>query len=195
MNKLISKVGIILVAIFVFAGLTSVTNAAGLSSCTTIQDGGIVDSVGNPVSIGYDQWGYNYQAHMFNGFYNNFSRPAVPVTEGDTLIMKWSDSWLANVDCDGDSKLDRGLIRGEGSTGISMGWLTNQVNGTYLDENDEVQDFTNFIKIVWVGPGGSLWGQYEIIQEVLNDPAGGFVGLFSKVLTPGFGLNSQWTTL
>ncbi len=107
--------------------------------------------------------------------------------------MKWSDSWLANVDCNSDGKLDRGLVDGVPS-GTSMGWLTNHVVGDYtLDGN--VQNYTDFVKIVWTGPDSPLWGQYTIIQEVWNDPAGGLNGLYSKIGAPGFGLNDQWTTL
>jgi len=47
---------------------------------------------------------------------------------------------------------------------------------------------------VRVGPGGSLWGQYEIIQEVCNDPVGGFHGLYLKVAAPGLGLNDHGTS-
>ena len=43
--------------------------------CATIQSGGLTDSKGLTIETGYDQWGYNYQAHMFNGFYGNYSRP------------------------------------------------------------------------------------------------------------------------
>ena len=168
---------------------------AAPSSCATIKDGTITAVNGNPISVGYDQYGYNYQAHLFNGYYDNFSRPAVPVTSGDKLIMKWSDSWLANVDCNGDNKLDRGLVDGQQTGGISKGWLTNQVNGSYTDTNGNVQHYTDFVKIVWTGPGSPLWGEYTIIQEVWNDPAGGLNGLYSKIGAPGFGLNDQWTTL
>jgi hypothetical protein len=40
--------------------------------CTTIQDGIIQYSTGHylegePLTVGYDPYGYNYQAHMFNG--------------------------------------------------------------------------------------------------------------------------------
>ncbi len=52
---------------------------------------------------------------------------------------------------------------------------------------------TYFVKIVWVGAGGSLWGQYDIIQEVYNDPVGGYHGLQIKVDAPGLGLNDHWT--
>ena len=54
---------------------------------------------GKPDGKGYDEWGYNYQANMFNGLYWNYSRPEPPCEPGtcpsDThLVMKWSDEWL-----------------------------------------------------------------------------------------------------
>ncbi|MFH1832711.1 MAG: hypothetical protein ABH816_00900 [Candidatus Levyibacteriota bacterium] len=183
----VSAVAILLVTVAVPAFAAS-------KSCATIKDGTITDSTGNPVSVGYDQYGYNYQARIFNGYYDNYSRPAVPVTSGDKLIMKWSDAWLANVDCNGDGKLDRGLVDGV-ADGVSKGWLTNQFNGSYTDANGDVQHYTDFVKIVWTGSGSPLWGQYTIIQEVWNDPAAGLNGLYSKIGAPGFGLNDQWTIL
>ena len=174
--------------------------AGGGQSCATIQGGSIVDSAGNPVSLGYDEFGYNYQAHLFNGTYDSSDRVLDGTYWGatvdyadDSLIMKWSDAWLANVDCNGDGKLDRGLVDGVVG-GTSLGWLTNQNEGDYLDSYGVEQHYTYFAKIVWVGPGGSLWGQYEIIQEIYNDPAGGTNGLQSKVGAPGFGLNDGWTS-
>lgn len=178
----------------IMLGAMSIPTFAAPASCATIKDGTITDVKGNPISVGYDEYGYNYQAHIFNGYYDNFSRPEVPVASGDKLIMKWSDSWLANVDCDYNGKLDRGLVDGVVG-GISLGWLTNQLNGSYTDTNGDVQHYTDFVKIVWTGPGSPLWGQYTIIEEVLNDPAGGSTGLMSKIGAPGFGLNDSWTTL
>jgi hypothetical protein len=170
----------------------------------TIQSGLLTDSVGNPITLGYDQFGYNYQAHMFNGTYDSSDRVLDGTYWGqtgdyvdDTLIMKWSDPWLANVDTNGDFKLDRGLVNGVASlTDTSMGWLTNHNEGDYDSDGNGTQDahYTYFCKIVWVGPGGSLWGEYEIIQEVWNDPVGGFHGLQLKIGAPGFGLNNHWTT-
>ena len=174
------------------AAATMPALAAGPSACATIKDGTIKDTKGNSVVLGYDKWGYNYQAHMFNGFADNYSRPAVPVSSGDRLIMKWSDAWLANVDCNHDGKLDRGLVDGVVS-GISMGWLTNQYNGSYVDADGNTQNYTDFYKIVWVGPGGDLWGQYHVIQEVYNDTGAGNYRF--KDGAPGFGLNDQWTMI
>lgn len=175
-------------------------SAASPVKCNTIQSGLITDSAGNPLSTGFDEFGYNYQAHKFNGTYDSVDRNIDGTYLGwtgdwvdDKLTMKWSNDWLSNQDCDFDGKLDRGSAA---PYGTSQGWLTNLVVGDYDSTGDSVQDanYTWFIKIVWVGPGGSLWGQYEIIQEVYNDPTAGFNGLQFKVGAPGFGLNNGWTT-
>src|SRR3989344_3002560 len=113
------------------------------ATCATIQGGTITDSVGNPVTNGYDQFGYNYQAHLFNGTYDSVDRNLDGTYWGsvgdyvdDRLLMKWSDPWLANVECTGDGKLDRGLENGVVG-GTSKGWLTNLVNGDYTDANGD----------------------------------------------------------
>lgn len=193
-NMNIKKVFVGAVSSALMFGVMSIPAIAAPSPCATIKDGTITDIQGNPISEGYDKYGYNYQAHLFNGYYDNFSRPVVPVTSGDKLIMKWSDSWLANVDCDGNGKLDRGLVDGVVG-GTSLGWLTNQLNGSYIGVDGDVQHYTDFVKIVWTGTDSPLWGQYTIVQEVWNDPAGGLNGLHSKIGAPGFGLNDSWTSL
>lgn len=174
----------------VFGFVVSPVLAAKPAKCATIQDGTITDKNGNTLLVGYDQYGYNYQAHLFDGYAGNYSRPAVLVTSGDKLVMKWSDAWMANVDCNGDNKLDRGLVDGVVS-GISKGWETNHYVGSYIDADGNAQKYTDFIKIVWVGPGGDLWGQYKVIQEVYNDTGSGNYRF--KEGAPGFGLNDQWT--
>lgn len=170
------------------------------TACATIQGGTITDSAGNPLSTGFDQYGYNYQAHLFNGTYDGSDRTLDGTYWGatgdyvdDNLIMKWSDEWLANVDCNGDGKLDRGLVGGVVG-GISLGWLTNQNEGWYDSDGDGSQDahYAYFSKIVWVGPGGSLWGQYATILENNLDPSG--MTHFHEA-APGFGLNDHWTTI
>ena len=180
MKKLIAILGSFM-AMFIFVSTVS----AKSNDCATISGGTITDVNGNVITSGYDQWGYNYQAHMFSGFYDNYSRPTVPVTEGDRLIMKWSDAWISNLDCNLDGKLDRGLVDGV-SDGISKGWLTNHYFG------DGVVDF---VKIGWTGVGSPLWGQYTIIQEVWNDKVLDLNGLYSKEDVHGFGQNGQWTVL
>ena len=160
--------------------------------CTKIQSGSITDATGGIITTGYDKWGYNYQARMFNGFYDNFTRPANPVTVGDVkLIMKWSDDWLSNVDCNGNGKLDRGGASGANAN-ISKGWLTNHEEGDYLGGDGEMHHYTYFVKIVYdngascaASSSACIWGSYMIIEEVLNDPDGGSHGVDrSRLVNP-----------
>ncbi|MBI5841207.1 MAG: hypothetical protein HZB19_14005 [Chloroflexi bacterium] len=196
MKKKLFTLFVVLLVLAFSTTIAQAQPAGGKSTCTTIQDGVLTDSNGNLLALGYDQFGYNYQAHLFNGTYDSVDRNLDGTYWGNTgdyvddmLTMKWSEDWLSNRDCDGDGKLDRG------SAGISQGWETNHVIGDYDSDGDGTQDahYTYFVKIVWVGPGGSLWGQYDIIQEVYNDPVGGYHGLQAKVGAPGFGLNDHWT--
>lgn len=175
--------------------------AAPPTQCATIQDGTITDDVGVPLAPGFDAFGYNYQAHQFNGTYDGVDRVLDGKYYGQTgdfvddhFAMKWSEAWLSNKDCNGDNQLDRGAGTG-GYPTTSEGWLTNHVAGDYDSDGDGTQDahYTYFAKIAWVGPGGPLWGQFDIIQEVFNDPTGGVHGLQAKQGAPGLGLNDHWT--
>lgn len=129
MKKLLFLIAIAIV----FASTTSPVMAVKPAACATIQGGTITDSAGQQVTLGYDQWGYNYQANMFNGWYGNYSRPTVPATSGDSLMMKWNDAWLSSKDCDDDHKLDRhfGFVSYRGSGA----WLTNHASGAYDVQN------------------------------------------------------------
>ena len=62
---------------------------------------------GKLIVLGYDEWGYNYQAHIFNGYYCDAYHDADWCREwkDDKLTMKWNDAWLSNKD--GDGLLDR----------------------------------------------------------------------------------------
>jgi hypothetical protein len=110
-------------------------NSPKKTKCTTIQSGGITTSDGRVITTGFDEWGYNYQARMFNGKYCDAYRDAAwcqPYKE-DNLLMKWNDAWLSNMDCNGDGKLDRHY--GFGSYIGSGAWLTNHMSGEYEGEN------------------------------------------------------------
>lgn len=171
----------ILIAVAAFA-FTVLTVGPALADCAKINDGTILDTNGNVITLGYDQYGYNYQAHMFNGLYDNYSRPIPPATTGDVnLIMKWSDDWLSNLDCNGDNKLDRGLNAKTGvSTGVSMGWLTNHMEGDCETADGGSVHVTYFVKIVYdggaacaAGSASCIWGVYAVIEEVGEDPTNG----------------------
>lgn len=156
-------------------------NRAPGGGCATIPGGEIYDSQGNLIMPGFMENGYNYQAHMFNGPYGDYN-----------LIMKWNDAWLSNKDCDGDGLLDRHF--GYDSYIGSGAWLTNHWTATYENENGMLCDYDEFIKIVavpedatlvdgyWYNAEGteigeSIWGQFAIIQWVVNDPCEGIEGI------------------
>jgi hypothetical protein len=162
--------------------------------CAGIPGGTIVNSYGEPVLPGYDEWGYNYQAKMFNGFYCDAYRDAAWCQEYAEveLLMKWNDAWLSNLDCDGDNLLDR--HHGFPSYIGSGAWLTNHQRGTYLDDDGNTCEWDYFVKIVaapadatldagvWYNADGveigpEIWGEFAIIQEVENDPCNGVEGL------------------
>jgi hypothetical protein len=137
---------------------------------------------------GYDEYGYNYQAHMFNGYFSNYNRPEIPWTKDNIenapddswLMMKWSDTWLSNQDRNGDGNLDRGIGPDYDSSAADGAWLTNHQRG--VDENGK--KWTYFVKIVYPtgGPvdvdpydgyddntgGEIIWGAYIIVKEVFS---------------------------
>jgi len=142
--------------------------------CETIQGGNILYSAGHyfegdPLTTGFDDYGYNYQALKFQGsYFNSYAGGAgYPAWDGDdnaylasnpeaanhwawpyrdvSLIMKWNTDWISKTDCDSDTKLDRhwGF-----PTYIGSGaWLTNHQSGTYM-EGDVECDWNYFVKII-----------------------------------------------
>lgn len=160
------------VALMLVMGLAASVMAAKPDGCTTIKDGELTYSAGHylagePLQVGYDIFGYNYQAHMFNGYYCNvyLGRDGFPPYEGDAeaylkenpeaakhwawpyrdiqLVMKWNDAWLSNKDCDADGLLDRHY--GYDSYIGSGAWETNHQWGGKGKEH-----WTYFCKIVAV---------------------------------------------
>ena len=123
--------------------------------------------------------------------------------------MKWSDTWLANTDCNDDGKLDRGYdcdSENASSAACPGAWLTNHTKGTYFFE-DGVCEATEFVKIiappddatletdnVWYAADGTeigpdIWGGFAIIQQKMTDPCGDWGGNvdYKSPDHPGFG--------
>ena len=176
------------IAFLVIAAVVVSTAAMGAvmaekNSCTTIQDGVLTYSAGHyladePLQVGYDIFGYNYQAHMFNGYYCNayLGSSGFPPYEGDTeaylaenpdaestwvwpyrnteLLMKWNDAWLSNKDCDEDVLLDRHY--GYESYIGSGAWETNHQFGTYVNDDGKTCNWNYFVKIVAVPDDAEL---------------------------------------
>jgi len=202
MKKGMFLVSVSFMFLFANAALAQTTQS---TPCTTIQDGTLVNSANVLITTGYDQWGYNYQARIFNGMYCDSYRDAAwcqPYKDVD-LEMKWNDAWLSNKDCDGDGLLDRHF--GYTSYIGSGAWLTNHQKGVYLDGKGKKQRWTYFVKIVAVPAGATkvggvwyaadgteigpdTWGEFATIQEVYNDTGSGDHGVaYLSPYSAGFG--------
>jgi hypothetical protein len=193
-----------LAVIVLLIGITSHYGVAQNDGCATIKDGTILRTDGVPIVLGYDEWGYNYHAHMFNGYYCDAYRDAAwcQPYKDVRLMMKWNDAWLSNKDCDGDGLLDR--HHGYPSYIGSGAWLTNHQSGTYFVDGEECP-WNYFVKIVaapadayvdsgfWytaegVEIGPVIWGSFAIIQQVENDSCAGLHGAqYLSPAGPGFG--------
>ena len=204
MKKLVIMVTLATAALSFFAW-TAEGKGPGKKNCTRIQDGALVDSLGDPLVLGFDVWGYNYQGHIFNGYYCDSYRDAEwcqPYAE-IRLVMKWNDAWLSNMDCDDDGLLDR---HAGFDTYIGSGaWLTNHQSGEYFDDQGNLCRWNYFVKIVavpmdavesngiWYTAEGEeighvIWGQFATIQEVSNDPCAGEHGVqYLSPAGPGLG--------
>jgi hypothetical protein len=201
---------LVLLTLLVVPSTASADGPCKKDGCTTIQDGTLYTSDGDLVTLGYSEWGYNYQAHMFNGMYCDYHpiyRPGGPSHEwcqanyGDVnLAMKWNDAWLSNMDCDGDGSLDR---HREFDSYIGSGaWTTNHMSGGKGEDH-----WTYFVKIVavpedaYVGApydvygngtwytadgtkiGSQIWGDFAIVQEVES----GMGATYVSPVGPGLG--------
>ncbi len=192
------------VASWIFASVFTMGTAYA-QSCNDIQSGLITAGDGTVLATGFDEFGYDYQAHMFNGPYDCFSRNAAACAGADPdfeLIMKWNDAWLSNRDCDGDGKLDRHL--GFASYQGSGAWLTNHQSGVVWVDG-KLKRWTYFSKIVAVPAdavlsgasyytaqgeliGAALWDSFAVVEQIYNDPSHGAHGvLYKAAVPPGFG--------
>lgn len=214
-----------------FGSLVAVAILAfvGTADASTLKDGVILYSpssylAGQPIPLGVDPYGYNYQAHSFNGsYFNSYANGAgFPPYDGDDatylaanptaaghwawsyrndqLAMKWNEAWLSNQDQNNDGKLDRHY--GFPSYIGSGAWLTNHQSGEY---GVEEFDWNYFVKIVaapsdatpvggfWLNSAGKeigpeIWGEFAVIQEVLNDQGAGDHGIsYRSPAGPGVG--------
>jgi hypothetical protein len=178
-------------------------------NCVTIQSGTLMDDSGDSVKLGYDKWGYNYQAHMFNGklcdaFHNDEWCQELKDID---LVMKWNDALWSNKDCDKDFILDHHF--GYASYRGSGAWQSEHYSGVYENEEGGTCKWTQFDKVIavpsdavliggiWYALDGTeigleagppeIWGEFAIIQIVYNDPCAGYNGLAYKGVRPGLG--------
>lgn len=169
-------------------------NAKTKEKCTTIQSGNIKTKDGRTIKVGYDEFGYNYQAQIYSGEpYPNDEEWA------DWFLMsKWNDAWLSTKDCDGDGFLDSRY--GYDSYKGSGAWVTNHWTYIYINEDGKKCNYIVFRKYIAVPVdayvenkifytidgieiGEYAFPDFALVQKVVNDPCDGMTGLQYK--TPG----------
>jgi hypothetical protein len=128
---------------------------------------------------GFDQYGYNNKARLFNGTGESWAMGKFGMTKAqadaymgvyaqDKLVMKWNAEW------------DRGNAE-NWANGPYAAWTDNEWNGAFKGGSGAVWHY----KIVWVGgshpvdyepaPDGGyyIWGQFEVIMDQGKDPSYG----------------------
>ncbi|MFC1625421.1 hypothetical protein ACFL1Q_00035 [Patescibacteria group bacterium] len=181
MKKIVLLISILCLLGLVFTGDIQ----AKKSTCTTIQSGELYGSDSSLLTVGFNEWGYNYQGRTYNGMYCDYHpvyRPGganhdwcIANYSDVHLSMKWNDAWLSNKDCDGDGLLDR--YYGFDSYIGSGAWTTNHMSGgtgkdkwTYFVKIVAVPEDAVLVDGIWYTADGTeigpeIWGAFAIIQE------------------------------
>ncbi len=119
--------------------------------------------LGSKNSTGFDEFGYNYQARIFNGRADGVDKNldgqvwGDPLYANDQLVMKWSKAW-------DDARFN-------GAAWTCDAWEDNEWNGKAVGSG-EIWHY----KIVWVGPelekspcwredGQPIWGEFEVVMS------------------------------
>lgn len=117
---------------------------------------------------GFDQFGYNYSARIFNGPADGVDRVldgkvwGDPTYANDHLVMKWSKAW-------DDARF-------HGGAWTSDAWEDNEWNGAVPGGSGWIEH----VKIIWVGDcsnvpvgGYCVWGSFAAIMDQGVDLNGG----------------------
>lgn len=116
---------------------------------------------GTTAARGFDQYGYNRCAGIFNGIADGLNRVngdnELGVYSQDHLVMKWNEAWSA---CNANRT----------AANCAGAWLTNEWNGQIAGGSGESWHYKN----VWVGNcidnpalvpvgGYCIWGEYAVV--------------------------------
>ena len=137
---------------------------------------------------GFDQYGYNDTARIFNGTGSSWclaggqAANCLGIYSPDKLVMKWNAEW------------DRGNAEGWLNPPYAA-WENNEWNGMVPGGSQAVWKY----KIVWVGDyvadpslipvgGYGIWGQFATIMDQGKDPSYGPGHIWFAHATPnGYG--------
>ena len=123
---------------------------------------------------GFNEFGYNYGARIFNGPADGVDKIldgkvwGDPTYANDNLVMKWTADW------------DRGVAEDWSKPPYLSAWEDNEWNGKVPNGSGQVWHY----KIIWVGSalenspywrtgGYSVWDQFEVIMDQGQDPSMG----------------------
>lgn len=143
-------------------------------------------AIGSLSKGGFDQFGYNYGARLFQGPADGVDRILDGMVWGDPtfakdhLVMKWSKGW--------DDARFNGVPWGPDA------WEDNEWNGNVPGRSG----FTEHVKIIWVGSdlqnsqywrdrGYPIWGEFEVIMDQGMDPNFGHTW-YAHAISTGYGM-------
>ncbi len=125
---------------------------------------------------GFDQYGYNNTARIFNGTGSSWclaggqAANCMGLYGNDKLIMKWNAQWDA---CNANGY--------DNPTYCLGAWVDNEWNGNVSGGSGVTEHY----KIIWVGSAGEssqywvsggylVWNNYEVIMDQGTDSTGHF---------------------
>lgn len=139
-------------------------------TCKTIQSGEITDPLGEVITNGKDQWGYNFEARRFTGSYckSLYDKPFYcQISPDDTdLVMKWNKEFLSNEDCNDDGKLDRPTDFGGSYKGSGAWFINHRYGQVYMDGKYYQTEY--FTKAVAVPEDAYSQMDYTVTPPTLN---------------------------
>lgn len=176
---------ILLVVSAVNVSVWFITNQKTQETIDQLTTVGKVDEVN---AAGFDQYGYNDTARLFNGTGSSWclakglAANCMGIYSPDKLVMKWNAEW------------DRGNAE-NWSNAPYQAWTDNEWNG-----KKEGSGAIWHYKIAWVGDCGAdytptanggycIWGQFEVIMDQGSDPnLGPGHTWFSRATPAGYGV-------
>jgi len=151
------------------------TSAAGngnSNSCVTIQDGELEYSAGHyledtPLQVGYDIFGYNYQAHMFRSSYANayLGRDGLPPYEGENTAyyQRLVDEGLSDNVSAAEELLSDKWYWPYRDVKLVMKWNDSWLSNKDCDGDDLLDRYYGYDSYIGSGAWETnhMWGSYE----------------------------------
>lgn len=115
---------------------------------------------------GFNEWGYNYGARLFNGWYGSYDKAnpdSIPGTGDAWLVMKWSKDWTPMAD-EPVGAWDTNHWTWYSDDYEESSWYGFTTRDSWTDKNITPESdymITEFLKIQKVGDNNEEWERYE----------------------------------